>query len=176
MLINCYSDQVTLNMSGNNRNWNSRQKLEENHTIYEKLIIILTIENSRNVIKEFGMITNHCLPQQDEELTIIPGYLDEDFRRISIRVGDCSGSMKFSKLISNISNLMDADELSSICNNLPEDIDNDKLDIVKKYGKTAGSLYDKFSTLQKSLENGFKQLQISYLPSAPSSQNRAIEQ
>ncbi|CAP39546.2 Protein CBG23491 [Caenorhabditis briggsae] len=137
----------------------------------------------------------NCLPQHNEEPTIIPGELDEDFRSIRSAKNCFDYSQRMfrqylintnltdrrlydtcSKLITDMSNLMNADELLSICNNLPKAIDNDRLEVVKKYGKTADSLYNEFSTLRNSLENGFEQLQISHLPSAPSSQHRAIEQ
>ncbi|ULT88729.1 hypothetical protein L3Y34_007730 [Caenorhabditis briggsae] len=187
----------------------NKKKLEENHKIYENLMNVLTIENSRNIIKKFEVITTHvtpvytslkcikdvCLPQHNEEPTIIPGELDEDFRSIRSAKNCFDYSQRMfrqylintnltdrrlydtcSKLITDMSNLMNADELLSICNNLPKAIDNDRLEVVKKYGKTADSLYNEFSTLRNSLENGFEQLQISHLPSAPSSQHRAIEQ
>ncbi|CAO4379140.1 unnamed protein product [Caenorhabditis nigoni] len=185
----------------------NQKKLEENHKVYENLISVLTIENSRNVIKEFERIAEHvtkvntslkqikdvCLPLHDEEPTIYPGDLDGSFEMISsARNGFDYSKRMFSQfvinsnhtdpglfdtcsdLISDMSKLMNAKELSPICVNLPRAIDNDKMDIVKKYGQTAESLFDMFSNLQDSLTNGMKKLKISHLTSAPSSQNRAI--
>ncbi|CAO4379141.1 unnamed protein product [Caenorhabditis nigoni] len=140
-------------------------------------------------------IKEACLPLHDEDPTIYPGELVLDFESIKAEKSRFDYSKRMfsqfvinsnytdrrlfdtcAKLISEMSNLMNAKELLSVCSSLPKAIDNDKLDIVKKYGKTAESLCDEFSTLQNSLTDGMNHLNISYIPNAPSLENKAIEQ